>query len=187
MGTTPTASAATRQPGRVQSDTASGAGPSLPQCLTAIAPIWKMPCRTPVPPLESHAVNTLLRYHLGWSDRHGVPSPSPASQGKALRPTLCMFACEACHGEPRQAAQAAAALELIHNFSLLHDDIQDQGAERRHQPTVWGRLGDQAGAGSRRRYASHRRYDRAAYRGRRSRRYRHPGFRVIDPGLSGDD
>ena len=90
-----------------------------------------------VPPLEEHAVNTLLRYHLGWSDRHGVPSPTPASQGKALRPTLCMFACDAFQGEPGHAAPAAAALELIHNFSLVHDDIQDQGLERRHQPTVW--------------------------------------------------
>ncbi len=137
MGTTPTASAATRQPGRLQSDTASGVGPSLPAMFDRYRADLEDALSNAVPPLESHAVNTLLRYHLGWSDRHGVPSPSPASQGKALRPTLCMFACEACHGEPRQAAQAAAALELIHNFSLLHDDIQDQGAERRHQPTVW--------------------------------------------------
>ena len=90
-----------------------------------------------VPPLDNHAVNTLLRYHLGWSDRDGVPSPTPASQGKALRPTLCLFACDAFQGEPQHAAPAAAALELIHNFSLVHDDIQDQGLERRHQPTVW--------------------------------------------------
>ncbi len=90
-----------------------------------------------VPTLDSHPVNTLLRYHLGWSDRGGVPSPTPASQGKALRPTLCMFACDALRGEPRHAAPAAAALELIHNFSLVHDDIQDRGYERRHQPTVW--------------------------------------------------
>ena len=90
-----------------------------------------------VPPQEDHPVNTLLRYHLGWSDRQGNPSPTPASQGKALRPTLCMFACDALHGEPRLAAPAAASLELIHNFSLVHDDIQDRGYERRHQPTVW--------------------------------------------------
>ena len=90
-----------------------------------------------VPPLENHPINTLLRYHLGWSDRDGNPSPTPASQGKALRPTLCMFACDALHGEPRLAAPAAASLELIHNFSLVHDDIQDRGYERRHQPTVW--------------------------------------------------
>ena len=90
-----------------------------------------------VPPLEHHPINTLLRYHLGWSDQQGIPSPTPASQGKALRPTLCMFACEAFDGQLDHAAPAAAALELIHNFSLIHDDIQDRGYERRHQPTVW--------------------------------------------------
>ena len=59
------------------------------------------------------------------------------SQGKALRPTLCLFACEALASEYSRALPAAAALELIHNFSLIHDDIQDQDMERRHQPTVW--------------------------------------------------
>jgi geranylgeranyl diphosphate synthase type I len=90
-----------------------------------------------VPPVDEHPVNTLLQYHLGWADRNGAPSATPASQGKALRPTLCIFACDALQGEPRRAAPAAAALELIHNFSLVHDDIQDEGLERRHQPTVW--------------------------------------------------
>ena len=94
-----------------------------------------------VPDLHRHPVNVPLRYHLGWSDHDGVPSPTPASQGKALRPTLCMFACDALQGEPTHAAPAAAALELIHNFSLVHDDIQDQGLERRHQPTVWALWG----------------------------------------------
>ena len=94
-----------------------------------------------VPPVAAHPVNTPLRYHLGWTDRYGVPSPTPASQGKALRPTLCIFACDAFQGRPEQAAPAAAALELIHNFSLVHDDIQDEGAERRHQPTVWALWG----------------------------------------------
>lgn len=90
-----------------------------------------------VPPTDAHPINALMRYHLGWADRQGNPSPNAGSQGKALRPTLCMFACDALHGDPESAAPAAAALELIHNFSLVHDDIQDQGYERRHQPTVW--------------------------------------------------
>ena len=92
---------------------------------------------TSVPAAEDHPINALLRYHLGWCDRDGNPSPDTAAQGKALRPTLCMFACDALHGEPGHVAPAAAALELIHNFSLVHDDIQDQGYERRHQPTIW--------------------------------------------------
>ena len=79
----------------------------------------------------------LLSYHLGWTDRHGAPAQSTASQGKALRPTLCLFACHALADDYSRAVPAAAALELIHNFSLLHDDIQDGDLERRHRPTAW--------------------------------------------------
>lgn len=86
---------------------------------------------------SGQALYTLLRYHLGWVDPQGGPLASSAFQGKALRPTLCLFACEALGGDLGKASCAAAALELIHNFSLIHDDIQDQDQERRHQPTVW--------------------------------------------------
>ena len=86
-------------------------------------------------------LNIPLQYHLGWTDRDGNPAATPASQGKALRPTLCMFACEALEGELDHALSAAASIELIHNFSLIHDDIQDQDLERRHQPTVWSLWG----------------------------------------------
>ena len=71
------------------------------------------------------------------ADRWGNQAPSDISQGKALRPTLCLFACEALSQDFSRAVPAAAALELIHNFSLIHDDIQDHDRERRHQPTVW--------------------------------------------------
>ena len=82
-----------------------------------------------------------LQYHLGWVERYGNPAATPSSQGKALRPTLCMFACEALEGDLSLAVSAAAAIELIHNFSLIHDDIQDHDLERRHQPTVWALWG----------------------------------------------
>ena len=90
-----------------------------------------------VPETTGDDLNLLLNYHLGWVDRHGKRAASASSQGKALRPTLCMFACEALTPDHTRATPAAAALELIHNFSLLHDDIQDQDLERRHQPTAW--------------------------------------------------
>jgi len=77
----------------------------------------------------------MLRYHLGWVDERGNPLAQDA--GKALRPTLCLLACEAAGGHYQKALPAAAALELIHNFSLIHDDIQDGDRERRHRPTVW--------------------------------------------------
>lgn len=94
-----------------------------------------------VPAPASNELAVLMQYHLGWVDQTGAPAASPAAQGKALRPTLCMFACEALQGDLQRALPAAAALELIHNFSLIHDDIQDQDLERRHQPTVWGLWG----------------------------------------------
>ena len=137
MGTTPTPSADAQQAGRFDHGASAQAGPGLPSMFDRYRTLLEAAMNDAVPPLENHPINTLLRYHLGWSDRDGNPSPTPASQGKALRPTLCMFACDALHGEPRLAAPAAASLELIHNFSLVHDDIQDRGYERRHQPTVW--------------------------------------------------
>ena len=94
-----------------------------------------------VPQTNGADAQLVLCYHLGWVDRHGNTSPSGSSQGKALRPTLCLFACEAVASGYQQALSTAAALELIHNFSLLHDDIQDQDLERRHQPTAWSLWG----------------------------------------------
>ena len=66
-------------------------------------------------------VYSMLRYGMGWADVQG--RLVEATTGKALRPTLCLFACEATGGDPGQAMPAAVALEYIHNFSLIHDDI----------------------------------------------------------------
>jgi geranylgeranyl diphosphate synthase, type I len=77
----------------------------------------------------------MMRYHLGWTDEAG--REREGSAGKALRPTLCLLACEAAGGDYRRALPVAAAIELVHNFSLIHDDIQDDDRQRRHRPTVW--------------------------------------------------
>jgi geranylgeranyl diphosphate synthase type I len=77
----------------------------------------------------------MLRYHLGWADAMG--RPQPGGGGKAVRSTLCLAACEAVGGDSRVALPAAAAIELVHNFSLIHDDIQDASPERRGRPSVW--------------------------------------------------
>jgi geranylgeranyl diphosphate synthase type I len=76
----------------------------------------------------------MMRYHLGWMDEKGNPVTNAA--GKALRPALCLFTCQAAGGDYRKALPAAAALELVHNFSLIHDDVQDDDKERRHHSTV---------------------------------------------------
>ncbi len=82
---------------------------------------------------------SMLRYHFGWIDEAGQPSPH--ALGKAVRPTLCLLACEAVGGNWKHALPAAAAIELIHNFSLIHDDIQDGDQQRHHRPTVWSLWG----------------------------------------------
>jgi len=80
----------------------------------------------------------MLEYHLGWRgpDLQLLTEPAPA--GKKLRPALVLLVSQAVSGEIQPAARdSAAAVELIHNFSLVHDDIQDHSELRRHRPTVW--------------------------------------------------
>jgi geranylgeranyl diphosphate synthase, type I len=81
----------------------------------------------------------MMRYHLGWVD--GSFDPISAPSGKRIRPLLCLLACAAAGGDPRMALPAAAGLELLHNFSLIHDDIEDYSPNRRHRPTVWRLFG----------------------------------------------
>ena len=77
----------------------------------------------------------LLRYHLGWHDQD--LNPANGSGGKRLRPILTLICCEAAGGDYRLALPAAAAVELLHNFSLIHDDIEDRSAVRWSRPTLW--------------------------------------------------
>ncbi len=77
----------------------------------------------------------MMRYHMGWIDESGRTRKETA--GKRLRPVLCLLACQALGGQWRQALPVAAAIELVHNFSLIHDDIQDSSTERRGRPTIW--------------------------------------------------
>ena len=78
---------------------------------------------------------SMMRYHFGWTDEH-FASMQPQG-GKRLRPILCLLACETVSGSHESALPAAIAVELLHNFSLIHDDIEDRSAERHHRPTVW--------------------------------------------------
>ena len=86
-------------------------------------------------PASPSPLYDMLRYHLGWQDEQG--RPAEANVGKEVRPALCLFACEAVGGSKEQALPPAVAIELVHNFSLIHDDIQDGDSERRHRKTVW--------------------------------------------------
>ncbi len=81
-------------------------------------------------------------YHFGWQHADGTPAAGNA--GKAIRPALVLAAATALGGPAARAAavRAAAAVELVHNFTLLHDDVMDRDTARRHRPTAWTVFGD---------------------------------------------
>ena len=84
----------------------------------------------------------VLRYHIGLEDERGNPADH---LGKLLRPSLVLFTADELGADPKTALPAAIGLELIHNFSLIHDDIQDGDSLRRGRPTVWSRYGTAQG------------------------------------------
>lgn len=77
----------------------------------------------------------MIHYHMGWADEK--LDPATIKSGKRIRPLLCLLASSAAGGDWRQAVPAAAAVEIIHNFSLVHDDIQDNSPTRRGRSTLW--------------------------------------------------
>ncbi len=82
----------------------------------------------------------MMRYHLGWAD--DAFQPANTGSGKRIRPLLCLLSCQAVGGEWTTAVPLAAGIELIHNFSLIHDDVEDASPTRRHRPTVWALWGE---------------------------------------------
>ncbi|MHA5050972.1 family 2 encapsulin nanocompartment cargo protein polyprenyl transferase [Streptomyces sp. SD15] len=86
------------------------------------------------------SMRRIALYHFGWEHADGTPAAGNA--GKAIRPALVLTAARALGGEHATAVRAAAAVELIHNFTLLHDDVMDRDTTRRHRPTAWTVFGD---------------------------------------------
>jgi len=82
-----------------------------------------------------NALYGMMHYHMGWTDELFKPAPAPA--GKRIRPLLLLLSAAAAGGAWEQALPAAAAVELLHNFTLIHDDIQDASPTRRGRATVW--------------------------------------------------
>ncbi len=80
-----------------------------------------------------------VTYHLGWTDRDG--NPSAAGSGKGVRSALTILGAEAVGARGEVAVAGGVAVELIHNFSLIHDDIMDNDRTRRHRATVWDVFG----------------------------------------------
>ena len=102
--------------------------------------------KTLVEPALRFAVDSLdeklrppVAYHLGWTDRDG--NPSNAGSGKGVRSALTVLGAEAVGSSAEMATAGGVAVELIHNFSLIHDDIMDNDRVRRHRATVWDVFG----------------------------------------------
>ncbi|HVL99632.1 MAG TPA: polyprenyl synthetase family protein [Egibacteraceae bacterium] len=83
----------------------------------------------------------LCGYHFGWSDAQGRETGAPRA-GKALRPALVFLSARAARARPEDALAGAMAVELVHNWSILHDDVIDRDGRRRHQPTAWTVFGE---------------------------------------------
>jgi geranylgeranyl diphosphate synthase type I len=112
--------------------------------MTVVIPAGVITARDIVRPALNAALERLTpsmrqvaAYHLGLAEADGTARASGAGGGKALRPALALLSARAA-GEPvERGVVAAVAVELVHNFSLLHDDIMDGDTERRHRPTAW--------------------------------------------------
>lgn len=102
--------------------------------------------RSMVDPALRAAVETLpdsmrlvAGHHFGWWDERG--EPTEAAAGKGVRPALTLLSAEAVGADPSVAVPAAAAVELVHSFTLLHDDVMDGDRTRRNRPTTWAVFG----------------------------------------------
>ncbi|RRO18894.1 polyprenyl synthetase family protein [Saccharopolyspora rhizosphaerae] len=116
--------------------------------MTAVLPLALRTAREQVDPTLRAAVARLDRdsrrvseYHFGWVDADGAHTEAG---GKALRPAMTLAATEIACGAAQPGIAGAAAVELVHNFSLLHDDVMDGDASRRHRPTAWTVFGSSA-------------------------------------------
>jgi geranylgeranyl diphosphate synthase type I len=107
---------------------------TMPAEVTAARDVIEPALRKAVDELTP-AMRRIARYHFGWADEHG--NDTPGNSGKALRPALTLLSAQAITADLSLAVPAAVAVELVHNFSLLHDDVMDGDVERRHRQTAW--------------------------------------------------
>ena len=113
--------------------------PQTPAALARARTLVDPALRAAVDSLDDARMRLIAGYQLGWWNADGQPTESG---GKAIRPTLTLLASEAVAGAAEPGVPGAVAVELVHNFSLLHDDIMDRDVERRHRPTGWVAFGE---------------------------------------------
>ncbi|WP_193475503.1 polyprenyl synthetase family protein [Streptomyces griseomycini] len=97
---------------------------------TLATPVLRAAVDRLAPPMD-----TVAAYHFGWIDAQGRPADGDG--GKAVRPALAVLSAEVTGAAPETGVPGAVAVELVHNFSLLHDDLMDGDEQRRHRDTVW--------------------------------------------------
>ena len=88
-------------------------------------------------PTEYPELSEMLSYHMGWIGEDA----GPQARGKRLRSLLVLLTAEACGGDWQKSLPAASSVSFLHNFSLIHDDIEDNSDTRRNRPTVWKQWG----------------------------------------------
>ena len=96
--------------------------------------------RAAVDAIPDERMRLVAGYQLGWCEADGAPAEDGG--GKMIRPALAVLSAEAVGGTAADGVPGGVALELVHNFSLLHDDIMDRDTERRHRPTGWVAFGE---------------------------------------------
>ena len=116
-------------PGTPAVDSA-GVAALLERGRTLATPVLRAAVDRLAPPMD-----TVAAYHFGWIDADGRPAAGDG--GKAVRPALALLSAQAAGADPEIGVPGAVAVELVHNFSLLHDDLMDGDEQRRHRDTVW--------------------------------------------------
>jgi geranylgeranyl diphosphate synthase type I len=107
----------------------------VPHAVTADREMVEAAMRAAVERLDPR-MRRVAAYHFGWVEADGSPPAGPAG-GKALRPALALLSGRAAGVGPARAVPAAVAVEFVHAFSLLHDDVMDDDRMRRHRPAAW--------------------------------------------------
>jgi geranylgeranyl diphosphate synthase type I len=109
---------------------------TIPMMLPAVEDELKAVVKRTIRPAYPE-LSEMLSYHLGWEGE----GAGPEAQGKRIRPIMVLLCATSAGADWRAALPAAAAVELLHNFSLIHDDIQDNSPLRRGRKTVWVQWG----------------------------------------------
>jgi geranylgeranyl diphosphate synthase type I len=110
----------------------------LKQAMTEMMPSLEAELRKQIARLDAPrtaALHEMLAYHMGWE------AGRAETGGKRIRPLITLLVAGCAGGDWKSALPAAAAVEIVHNFSLVHDDIQDNSPTRRGRPALWTTVG----------------------------------------------